>query len=157
MKYIYIYICHGRWDFTFYRGSVVEHLDGHTDIIHVQLYSHWLPRYVFYVCWCQYHEIIVDFFLSLTPEHFRGMKPRDMLLRRYWRREDDSTYGIHISLKKREKKNYLLIWVWVMNLLHFLLVLLQLFCINLSFIGSVHHNLDMSEHVWKVMYAYTWK
>lgn len=41
---IYIYICHGgRWDFTFYRGSVVEHLDGHTDIIHLQLYSHWLP------------------------------------------------------------------------------------------------------------------
>lgn len=56
-----------EWDFTFYRGSVVEHLDGHTDIIHKQLYSHWLPR---------------------------RMKPRDMLLRRYWRREDDSTYVI---------------------------------------------------------------
>lgn len=32
-----------EWDFCFYRGSVVEQLDGHTDIIHVQLYNHWLP------------------------------------------------------------------------------------------------------------------
>ncbi|KAH9660737.1 Pleckstrin (PH) and lipid-binding START domains-containing protein [Citrus sinensis] len=47
-------------------GCVVEHLDGHTDIIHKQLYSDWLP-------W--------------------GMKRRDLLLRRYWRREDDGTYG----------------------------------------------------------------
>ncbi|GAB2275074.1 hypothetical protein Dimus_009843 [Dionaea muscipula] len=56
-----------EWDFCFYRGSVVEHLDGHTDIIHKQLYSDWSP-------W--------------------GMKPRDLLLRRYWRREDDGTYVI---------------------------------------------------------------
>ncbi|KAI3470474.1 hypothetical protein Pfo_027137 [Paulownia fortunei] len=56
-----------EWDFCFYRGSVVEHLDGHTDIIHIQLYNHWLP-------W--------------------AMKRRDFLLRRYWRREDDGTYVI---------------------------------------------------------------
>ncbi|CAI9091109.1 OLC1v1026045C1 [Oldenlandia corymbosa var. corymbosa] len=56
-----------EWDFCFYRGSVVEHLDGHTDIVHMKLYSHWLP-------W--------------------GMKRRDLLLRRYWRREDDGTYVI---------------------------------------------------------------
>ncbi|KAK4385900.1 protein ENHANCED DISEASE RESISTANCE 2-like [Sesamum angolense] len=55
-----------EWDFCFYKG-VVEHLDGHTDIIHVQLYNHWLP-------WT--------------------MKRRDFLLRRYWRREDDGTYVI---------------------------------------------------------------
>ncbi|XP_021912402.1 protein ENHANCED DISEASE RESISTANCE 2-like isoform X2 [Carica papaya] len=55
------------WDFCFYKGSVVEHLDGHTDIIHKQLYRDWLP-------W--------------------GMKRRDLLLRRYWRREDDGTYVI---------------------------------------------------------------
>ncbi|KAJ0021532.1 hypothetical protein Pint_32153 [Pistacia integerrima] len=55
-----------EWDFCFYKGSVVEHLDGHTDIIHKQLYGDWLP-------W--------------------GMKRRDLLLRRYWRREDDGTYG----------------------------------------------------------------
>lgn len=56
-----------EWDFCFYRGSLVEHLDGHTDIIHMQLYSNWLPRW---------------------------MKQRDMLLRRYWRRENDGTYVI---------------------------------------------------------------
>ncbi|KAL0322329.1 UNVERIFIED_CONTAM: protein ENHANCED DISEASE RESISTANCE 2 [Sesamum calycinum] len=56
-----------EWDFCFYKGSVVETLDGHTDIIHVQLYNHWLP-------W--------------------AMKRRDFLLRRYWRREDDGTYVI---------------------------------------------------------------
>ncbi|KAL6504074.1 hypothetical protein OROGR_025997 [Orobanche gracilis] len=56
-----------EWDFCLYRGSVVEHLDGHTDIIHIQLYNHWLP-------W--------------------AMKRRDFLLRRYWRREDDGTYVI---------------------------------------------------------------
>ncbi|KAI4334386.1 hypothetical protein L6164_019086 [Bauhinia variegata] len=56
-----------EWDFCFYKGTVVEHLDGHTDIIHKQLNSDWLP-------W--------------------GMKPRDLLLRRYWRREDGGTYVI---------------------------------------------------------------
>ncbi|XWS07957.1 hypothetical protein CRYUN_Cryun41cG0035700 [Craigia yunnanensis] len=56
-----------EWDFCLYQGSVVEHLDGHTDIIHKQLYSNWLP-------W--------------------GMKRRDLLLQRYWRREDDGTYVI---------------------------------------------------------------
>ncbi|CAH9116088.1 unnamed protein product [Cuscuta europaea] len=56
-----------EWDFCFYRGSVVEHLDGHTDIIHMQLYNHWMP-------W--------------------GLKRRDLLLRRYWRREEDGTYVI---------------------------------------------------------------
>ncbi|KAF4392311.1 hypothetical protein G4B88_005270 [Cannabis sativa] len=56
-----------QWDFCFHKGSVVEHLDGHTDIIHKQLYSDWLP-------W--------------------GMQRRDLLLRRYWRREEDGTYVI---------------------------------------------------------------
>ncbi|MBA0807351.1 hypothetical protein Gohar_023160, partial [Gossypium harknessii] len=55
-----------EWDFCFCKGSVIEHLDGHTDIIHKQLYGDWLPM---------------------------GMKRRDLLLRRYWRREDDGTYG----------------------------------------------------------------
>ncbi|XP_038992733.1 protein ENHANCED DISEASE RESISTANCE 2-like [Hibiscus syriacus] len=56
-----------EWDFCFYKGCVVEHLDGHTDIVHKQLYGDWLP-------W--------------------GMQRRDLLLRRYWRREDDGTYVI---------------------------------------------------------------
>ncbi|KAK6936057.1 Protein ENHANCED DISEASE RESISTANCE 2, C-terminal [Dillenia turbinata] len=56
-----------EWDFSFHRGCIVERLDGHTDIIHKELYSDWSP-------W--------------------GMKRRDLLLRRYWRREDDGTYVI---------------------------------------------------------------
>ncbi|XP_041997049.1 protein ENHANCED DISEASE RESISTANCE 2-like isoform X2 [Salvia splendens] len=55
-----------EWDFCFHKGSVVEQLDGHTDIVHVELYKHCLP-------W--------------------AMKRRDLLVRRYWRREDDGTYG----------------------------------------------------------------
>ncbi|KAB1199642.1 Protein ENHANCED DISEASE RESISTANCE 2 [Morella rubra] len=55
-----------EWDFCFYRGSVVEHFDGHTDIIQKQLCNDWVP-------W--------------------GMKRRDLLLQRYWRREEDGTYG----------------------------------------------------------------
>lgn len=49
----------------------MEHLDGHTDIINLQLYSDWLP-------W--------------------GMDRRDLLLRRYWRREEDGTYGMMFIL-----------------------------------------------------------
>ncbi|XP_073002690.1 protein ENHANCED DISEASE RESISTANCE 2-like isoform X2 [Typha latifolia] len=56
-----------EWDFCLLEGRVVEHLDGHTDIIHKKLRSDWLP-------W--------------------GMRRRDLLLRRYWRREDDGTYVI---------------------------------------------------------------
>ncbi|GMI90340.1 hypothetical protein like AT2G28320 [Hibiscus trionum] len=56
-----------EWDFCVYSSSVVECLDGHTDIIHKKLYSDWFP-------W--------------------GMKRRDLLLQRYWRREDDGTYVI---------------------------------------------------------------
>ncbi|KAL7198192.1 hypothetical protein ACSBR2_020668 [Camellia fascicularis] len=56
-----------EWDFCFYKGSVIEHIDGHTDIVHKLLNIDWLP-------W--------------------GMKRRDLLLQRYWRREDDGTYVI---------------------------------------------------------------
>lgn len=56
-----------EWDFCFSHGNVVEHLDGHTDIIHKKLTGEWLP-------W--------------------GMRKRDLLLQRYWRREDDGTYVI---------------------------------------------------------------
>ncbi|KAJ0678276.1 putative pleckstrin domain, START-like domain superfamily [Helianthus annuus] len=37
-----------EWDFCFHNGSVVEHLDGHTDIIHIQLCRDWLPWYILY-------------------------------------------------------------------------------------------------------------
>ncbi|KAI3731002.1 hypothetical protein L1987_62185 [Smallanthus sonchifolius] len=77
-----------EWDFCFYNGSVVEHLDGHTDIIHIQLCRDWLP-------W--------------------GMSRRDLLLRRYWRREDDGTYVIlyHsvIHSKCQPQQGYVRAWL----------------------------------------------
>ncbi|XP_078427909.1 protein ENHANCED DISEASE RESISTANCE 2-like isoform X2 [Wolffia australiana] len=65
-----------EWDFCLSQGKVVEHIDGHTDIIHKQLKDDWMP-------W--------------------GMRRRDLLLRRYWRREDDGTYVIlyHSVLHER--------------------------------------------------------
>ncbi|KAG6412705.1 hypothetical protein SASPL_125390 [Salvia splendens] len=70
-----------EWDFCFHKGSVVEQLDGHTDIVHVELYKHCLP-------W--------------------AMKRRDLLVRRYWRREDDGTYVIlyhSVFHKKCQRQN----------------------------------------------------
>jgi len=35
-------------------------------------------------------------FINVTSSNMcRGMKPRDLLLQRYWRREDDGTYGTY--------------------------------------------------------------
>ncbi|XP_071734873.1 protein ENHANCED DISEASE RESISTANCE 2-like [Rutidosis leptorrhynchoides] len=56
-----------QWDFCFKQGSVIETIDAHTDIIHKQLYDSWLP-------W--------------------GMKRRDLLLHRYWMKDDNGTYII---------------------------------------------------------------
>ncbi|KAJ7560195.1 hypothetical protein O6H91_04G118000 [Diphasiastrum complanatum] len=56
-----------EWDFCFLRGKVLEHLDGHTDIIQKQLHNGWHP-------WI--------------------MKPRDFVFVRYWRRESDGSYVI---------------------------------------------------------------
>ncbi|KAL4560896.1 hypothetical protein LXL04_033052 [Taraxacum kok-saghyz] len=65
-----------EWDFCFKKGSVIESIDEHTDIIHKHLNGDWLP-------W--------------------GMKPRDLLLERFWSREDDGTYVIlyHSVLDKK--------------------------------------------------------
>ncbi|BBH04979.1 Pleckstrin homology and lipid-binding START domains-containing protein [Prunus dulcis] len=38
-------------------------------------------------------EAIFQTLMSLGPSRSEGMKRRDLLLRRYWRREDDGTYG----------------------------------------------------------------
>ncbi|KAH8935095.1 hypothetical protein BDL97_17G012300 [Sphagnum fallax] len=55
-----------EWDFCFLRGRVIEHIDGHSDVIHKQFNRYWTP-------W--------------------RMKPRDLVIHRYWRREDDGSYG----------------------------------------------------------------
>lgn len=39
-----------------------------------------------------------DLILDISEITFRGAKKRDLLLRRYWRREDDGTYGNEINL-----------------------------------------------------------
>ncbi|GLJ49457.1 hypothetical protein SUGI_1047540 [Cryptomeria japonica] len=46
------------------RGQVIDHLDGHVDIVHKLLQSSWQP-------W--------------------GLTPRDLVLHRYWRKEDESS------------------------------------------------------------------
>ncbi|KAL8171190.1 hypothetical protein V2J09_022994 [Rumex salicifolius] len=56
-----------EWDFCFYKDTVIEHLDDHTDIIHKILDKEWLP-------W--------------------GMQPRDLLVQRSWRKDDNGTYVI---------------------------------------------------------------
>ncbi|CAK9211288.1 unnamed protein product [Sphagnum troendelagicum] len=65
-----------EWDFCFWKGRVIEHVDGHTDVVHKQLHTHWLP-------W--------------------RMNPRDLLLHRYWRREDDGSYVILYHSVTHEK------------------------------------------------------
>eukprot|EP00246_Nothoceros_aenigmaticus_P004620 TRINITY_DN16220_c0_g1_i1.p1 TRINITY_DN16220_c0_g1~~TRINITY_DN16220_c0_g1_i1.p1 ORF type:complete len:732 (+),score=134.56 TRINITY_DN16220_c0_g1_i1:125-2320(+) len=65
-----------QWDFCFVRGKVIERVDGHTDIIHEQYNSSWIS--------CK-------------------MRPRDLLLVRYWRREDDGSYAILYRSVEHEK------------------------------------------------------
>ncbi|XP_042378357.1 protein ENHANCED DISEASE RESISTANCE 2-like isoform X1 [Zingiber officinale] len=77
-----------EWDFCLLDGEVVEHVDGHTDIIHKKLRGDWLS-------W--------------------GMKRRDLLLRRYWRREDDGAYVVlyHSVVHQRcpPEKGYIRAWL----------------------------------------------
>nr|PNR33495.1 hypothetical protein PHYPA_025439 [Physcomitrium patens] len=65
-----------EWDFCYAKGRVIEHIDGHSDIVHKQFHTHWLP-------W--------------------RMKPRDLVVHRYWRREDDGSYVILYKSVKHEK------------------------------------------------------
>jgi hypothetical protein len=65
-----------EWDFCFHQGRVVEHINGHLDVVHKQFHSKWHP-------W--------------------RMKPRDMVFQRYWRRDEDGTYVILYNSTKHEK------------------------------------------------------
>ena len=57
--------CRSQWDCHYSSGSVLQQLDGHTDICHVTFRPlHWLFR------------------------------PRDVTFTRYWRREEDGTYMV---------------------------------------------------------------
>jgi len=76
-----------------HEGNVVEHLDGHTDIIHKKLRADWLPWSGAGLIILLFFTCIICYVLIAVYLVFRGMRKRDLLLRRYWRREDDGTYG----------------------------------------------------------------
>nr|XP_034604845.1 protein ENHANCED DISEASE RESISTANCE 2-like [Setaria viridis] len=56
-----------EWDCSFRHGSLVEEVDGHTAILYHRLQLHWCPMLVW---------------------------PRDLCYARYWRRNDDGSYGL---------------------------------------------------------------
>lgn len=41
---IFHFVCF-RWDFCYLKGRVIEHIDGHSDIVHKQFHKYWLPWY----------------------------------------------------------------------------------------------------------------
>lgn len=47
-----------RWDFCFHKGSVIEHIDGHTDIVHKLLFHDWLPWSDLYISFSIEHLFI---------------------------------------------------------------------------------------------------
>ncbi|CAD6341989.1 unnamed protein product [Miscanthus lutarioriparius] len=55
-----------EWDCSFHHGSLVEEVDGHTTILYHRLQLHWCPMLVW---------------------------PRDLCYARYWRQNDDGSYG----------------------------------------------------------------
>ncbi|CAH2078573.1 unnamed protein product [Thlaspi arvense] len=58
-----------KWDCSFMYGSLVEEVDGHTAVLYHRLLLDWFPM----VVW-----------------------PRDLCYVRYWRRNDDGSYGIFL-------------------------------------------------------------
>ncbi|KAG1359127.1 putative protein ENHANCED DISEASE RESISTANCE 2 [Cocos nucifera] len=56
-----------EWDCTFQYGSLVEEVDGHTAILYHRLQLDWFPMFIW---------------------------PRDLCYVRYWRRNDDGSYGL---------------------------------------------------------------
>jgi hypothetical protein len=72
-----------EWDCTFASGRVVEVLDGHTEVVHVLLRP-------------------LRLLSAALPS-----RPRDLVMTRYWRREEDGTYVIllrsteHVSCPER--------------------------------------------------------
>lgn len=61
---------HCRWDFCFYKGYVVEHLDGHTDIVHKLLCGDWLPwsdPFLWFLCRSPYIVFDIDPIIDISP------------------------------------------------------------------------------------------
>ncbi|CAL4940881.1 unnamed protein product [Urochloa decumbens] len=69
-----------EWDCSFQYGSMVEEVDGHTAILYHRLQLDWFPMFVW---------------------------PRDLCYVRYWRRNDDGSYGWYsvVLFQSREHPN----------------------------------------------------
>ncbi|OEL13668.1 Protein ENHANCED DISEASE RESISTANCE 2 [Dichanthelium oligosanthes] len=69
-----------EWDCSFQYGSLVEEVDGHTAILYHRLQLDWFPMFVW---------------------------PRDLCYVRYWRRNDDGSYGWYsvVLFQSREHPN----------------------------------------------------
>lgn len=100
----------------------------------------WLATMVcFLPCLCQICLII--YMVNAWDTRCRGMKQRDLLLRRYWRREDDGTYGDIVgSTQVVNTTNGLLNWKITFICFYFL----QLFFTIQSSTKNVHLKRAMS-------------
>nr|GLL48714.1 protein ENHANCED DISEASE RESISTANCE 2-like isoform X2 [Ipomoea trifida] len=67
-----------EWDCTFQYGSLVEEVDGHTAILYHRLQLDWFPMFVW---------------------------PRDLCYVRYWRRNDDGTYGGGFTISPQKSRH----------------------------------------------------
>ncbi|KAK9267056.1 hypothetical protein L1049_003605 [Liquidambar formosana] len=83
-----------EWDCSFQHGSLVEEVDGHTAILYHRLQLDWFPMFVW---------------------------PRDLCYVRYWRRNDDGSYGKCFSCP------LLFIYLFIFNFL-FIISEISLFC-----------------------------
>ena len=87
-----------KWDGTVHSGRVIETLDAHSDMIHIIYKPVWI-----FPLW---------------------LKPRDICLLRYWRREEDGSYVIcyqstsHSNCKPTSKYIRARVWVRVDTNLH---------------------------------------
>ncbi|KAJ9556356.1 hypothetical protein OSB04_010970 [Centaurea solstitialis] len=67
-----------EWDSSFQDGSLVEEVDGHTAILYHRLQLDWFPTFVW---------------------------PRDLCYVRYWRRNDDGSYGGGFNISPLKPRN----------------------------------------------------
>ncbi|XP_059275549.1 protein ENHANCED DISEASE RESISTANCE 2-like isoform X6 [Lycium ferocissimum] len=66
-----------EWDCSFQYGSLVEEVDGHTAILYHRLQLNWFPMFVW---------------------------PRDLCYVRYWRRNDDGSYGLREYFSQTDER-----------------------------------------------------
>ncbi|KAG6514008.1 hypothetical protein ZIOFF_024346 [Zingiber officinale] len=67
-----------EWDCSFHYGCLVEEVDGHTAILYHRMQQQWFPMFVW---------------------------PRDLCYVRYWRRNDDGSYGGGFKISPLKSRN----------------------------------------------------